>query len=198
MSDETKQSGSRDHLHGVVAALQPVVQGVREDHMDAPTPCADWRVRDLVNHLLGTSEAMRRIGADEEADPDDPWGTKGDHLGPDWRDDLSDRLTGLASAWADEEAWVGEMPGGGMPKQAVGDMAYVEVMLHGSDLARATGQELAWDESAVERARAVLDEIGPMGREQGAFGEEVAVPDAADPWDEVLGLAGRDPGWSAG
>ena len=46
--------------------------------MDEPTPCPDWDVRALANHMLGTVEAMRRAGASEDPDPDDPWGTAGD------------------------------------------------------------------------------------------------------------------------
>jgi hypothetical protein len=137
---------------------------------------------------------MRRAGAGEERDPDDPWGTAGDHLTPTWRVDLSARLTGLADAWSRDEAWEGEVDGS--PRQGMGDMAYVEVMLHGWDLARGSGQDVAYDDNAVAQARAVLEQIGKMGREGGAFGELVEVDDPSD-WEYVLAEAGRDPQWRA-
>lgn len=187
---------SKDHFHSVVATLQPVVHGVRDDQMTDPSPCTEWTVGEVANHFLGTSEAMRRAGAGEERDPDDPWGTAGDHVTAEWRHDLSRRLTGLADAWSADDAWEGELDG--MPKQGMGDMAYVEVMLHGWDLARGTGQDLRFDDEAVAQAKVVMDQIGKMGRDQGAFGELVEVGDDASDWDRVLAEGGRDPGWSAG
>ena len=87
---------------------------------------------------------------------------------------------------------------GAMPKQLVGDMGYVEVMLHGWDLAKGTGQDLEYDDQAVERALEILEVIGEQGRSGGAFGPEVQVPDDASPFAKVLAKSGRDPEWSAG
>jgi uncharacterized protein (TIGR03086 family) len=187
---------SRDHFHSVVSTLQPVVHGVAEDQLGERTPCEDWSVRDLANHLLGTSESMRRAGAREERDKEDPWGTSGDHMTTGWRDDLSGRLTGLADAWATEEAWEGELDG--TPRQGMGDMAYVEVMLHGWDLAAATGQDLSFDDGAVAQARAVMEQIGQLGRDGGAFGDLVEVGEDASDWERVLAEGGRDPSWTRG
>jgi uncharacterized protein (TIGR03086 family) len=188
---------TRDHLHSVVATLQPVVNGVSAEEMAAPTPCTEFDVRSVANHMLGTIEAMRRIGASEPMDAEDPWGTSGDHMSEQWRDDLSRTLTEYAEAWSRPDAWEGDVMGGAMPRQAVGDMAFVEAILHGWDLARGSGQDLAFDDAAVQRALEIMDEIGEMGRSQGAFGPEVSVPDGAVPFDKVLAKAGRDPGWSA-
>ena len=63
----------RDHLPGVVASLEPVIRGVADEDLGAATPCADFDVRAVANHLLGTLEAMRRIGVGEDLDPEDPW-----------------------------------------------------------------------------------------------------------------------------
>ena len=52
-----------EHVHDLVATLRPVVLGVTDGALDGPTPCSGWTVRDLTNHLLGTTEAMRRVGA---------------------------------------------------------------------------------------------------------------------------------------
>ena len=187
---------SKDHFHSIVATVQPVVHGVAENQLGRPSPCEEWTVRDVANHFLGTSEAMRRAGAGEQRDPQDPWGTSGDHMSTGWRDDLSHRLTGLADAWTPQAAWEGELDG--MPRQGLGDMAFVEVMLHGWDLARATGQDLVFDDDAVAEAKTILDQIGAMGREQGAFGELVEVDDDASDWERVLAEGGRDAGWNAG
>jgi uncharacterized protein (TIGR03086 family) len=187
----------REHLHSVVASLEPVIRGVSDDSLSAPTPCSDFDVRGMANHLLGTIEAMRRVGADEPMDPDDPWGTNGDNVGEQWRDDLVDRLEAFAQAWSAPEAWEGDAMGGAMPRQMVGGMGYVEAVLHGWDLARGSGLQVEYDDAAVATALEIMDQIGEMGRSMGAFGPEVRVPDDAEPFARVLGKAGRDPEWTA-
>ncbi len=188
---------TREHLYSVVASLQPVIQGVRQDGLDEPTPCGDWSVRRLVNHLLGTVDAMRRVGAGESLDPDDPWGTGGEHMSEEWRHDLSDLLTSFAAAWYPAEAWEGEAMDGAMPRALVGDMGLVEVMLHGWDLARGSGQDVQYDDDAAARAREIMEAIGANGRQHGAFGAEVEVPEDAPDFARALGMAGRDPQWPA-
>jgi uncharacterized protein (TIGR03086 family) len=188
---------TREHLYSVVASLQPVVQGVSALDLGGPTPCTEFDVRTVANHMLGTVEAMRRVGAGEPLDAQDPWGTNGDNVREQWRDDLSRKLTEFADAWSRTEAWEGDALDGAMPRQVIGDMGLVEVMLHGWDLARGSGQEVQYDDSAIERALEVMDEIGEQGRSQGAFGPEVEVPDDASPFAKVLGKSGRDPEWTA-
>lgn len=188
---------TREHLYSVVASLQPVIQGVRHDGLGDPTPCEEWDVRRLVNHMLGTIEAMRRVGAGESLDPDDPWGTGGDHMREEWRSDLGDRLRRFADAWYQPEAWEGEAMDGAMPRALVGDMGFVEMMMHGWDLARGSGQDVAYDDAAAERAREVMEMIGPTGRQHGVFGDQVEVPDDAPAFARALGMAGRDPEWKA-
>jgi uncharacterized protein (TIGR03086 family) len=187
---------TREQLHSVVASLQPVVTGVTDEAMGSPTPCPDFDVSTVANHMLGTVEAFRRVGASEPPDAQDPWGTNGDYLGAQWRDDLTQRLDGYARAWSRPDAWEGDLEGP-MSKQMIGDMGLVEVMLHGWDLAKGSGQEVAFDNAAVDRALEIMDEIGEMGRSQGAFGPEVHAPDDAETFARVLAKAGRDPEWSA-
>src|SRR6476469_7037710 len=103
-----------------VASVRHVVGGVAAERMDNPTPCISWTVREVANHLLGTVEAMRRIGAGEDLDADDPWGTRGDHMHDGWRDDLTARLSGFADAWDSPDAFEGEAMGGTLPKQMIG------------------------------------------------------------------------------
>ena len=188
---------TREHLHSVVATLQPVVKGVSADEMGAPTPCTDFDVRAVANHMLGTIEAMRRIGASEPLDPEDPWGTSGDHMSDQWRDDLGRTLTEYAEAWSSPEAWEGDVMDGAMPKQAIGDMAFVEAILHGWDLAKGSGQDLA----VRRRGR------GARAGDHGADRGDGPLPGCLRsrgrrarrraPFDKVLAQAGRDPRWSA-
>lgn len=188
---------TREHLFSVVASLQPVIFGVSAQKLDASTPCTDFDVRTVANHMLGTIEAMRRVGAGEPLDAQDPWGTNGDHIREQWRDDLSLKLTEFATAWSQPEAWEGDAMDGALPRQMAGDMGFVEVMLHGWDLAMGSGQQLEYDDAAVDRALEIMDAIGEQGRSQGAFGAPVQVDDDASTFAKVLGRSGRDPEWPA-
>jgi uncharacterized protein (TIGR03086 family) len=153
-------------------------------------------VRQLTNHFLGTSEAMRRLGAGEDRDPEDPWGTGGDYLHGDWRGALSGQLLGVADGWSRDEAWDGMVDGSEMPMEGAGDMAYVELVLHGWDLARGTGQHVSYDDAAVAQADEILDQIGQMGRDANIFAPIIEVPDDAPAIDKMLAKSGRDPHWS--
>lgn len=187
---------THEHVHDLVAVLRPVLAAVPDEALGDPTPCSGWDVRDLANHLLGTTEAMRRIGAGEDLDPDDPWGTSGDHMSEEWRDALTARLEAWASAWDSADAYEGDAMGGQMPKQLVGQMAFAEMLLHGWDLARATGQSITPDETVVATAVEVMAQIGEMGRRMGAFESLVDTPADAGPLDQVLAQSGRHPGWT--
>ena len=128
---------AREHMHGVVAALQPVVHGVPETAMSASTPCEEFDVRALVSHLLGTTEALRRYGAGEPPDPQDPWGTKGAEVTDDWRTQLGQRLQSVADAWAPADAWEGHAFDGVIPSE----MLFQTNRAEGSHFSSAFGLE---------------------------------------------------------
>ena len=177
-----------------VAGLLP---GVTDECLGAPTPCAESTVADLLSHLLGLSEAFR-AGAEKAPDrgppPSDPA-----RSGPDWRTELPARLDTLVAAWRVPQARVGTTSVGGveMPAAMVAVVALDELVLHGWDLARATGQAYEVDPASVE---ACLEFVAPTARPEGVpglFGPPVPVPEDAPVLHRLLGLSGRDPGWSA-
>ena len=95
-----------------------------------------WRT--LVNHALGTTTALARLARKEPLDPDDPWGSQTDDAGGDWPGRLADRLEATAVAWDDPAAWDGsiDLGGGEQPASVIGEMAFVEVLVHGWDVTR--------------------------------------------------------------
>ncbi|MGB2570367.1 hypothetical protein ACPFP2_18225 [Micromonospora citrea] len=88
-------------------------------------------------------------------------------------------------------------PGMGLPQSTVGLMGVIDLTVHGWDLARATGLPYEPAAEAVAAGHRFMDETGPMGRQMGAFGPEVATGAGCTELDRLLGRAGRDPGWSA-
>jgi len=86
-----------------------------------------------------------------------------------------------------------------MPGEAAGVVALDEVVLHGWDLARATGQPYEVDADLLEPLLGFVThmaEPGMVEARRGLYGPVVAVPDDAPLLDQVVGLAGRDPNWS--
>ncbi|NGO10457.1 TIGR03086 family protein [Streptomyces sp. HC44] len=181
----------------IVARL---AEGVREEQLGAPTPCPEYAVRNLLGHLVGLARAFRDaarkdLGPTTNTDP----GSSLPDLQPDWRAELPKLLTELAEAWRDPSAWTGETRAGGvdLPGEVAGLVATNELVIHGWDLARATGQHYAPDEAALQAARDFLAPAADDPDSSGLFGPAVPVPDEAPVLDRVIGLSGRDPSWTA-
>lgn len=174
-----------------------VVKGVDTGDLDRPTPCTDFELRALVNHFVGTTAALTRVAARQPLDPDDPYGSTKDPVSGDWQSELSGNLQQLAAAWADVDAWAGtvDMGGGPMPATMIAEMSLAEMLLHGWDLARATGQELTVPEDVAAELRRSIEETAELGRSMGAYGDAVAVSEAEPEFARALGASGRDPRW---
>jgi uncharacterized protein (TIGR03086 family) len=174
-----------------------VVAGVREDQLTGPTPCAGTPVAAMLDHLVGLTVAFR-LGAEKSPLAGGP-SADADHLPPDWRDRLPRQLDALVAAWRQPDAWEGltEVAGVRMPAAAMGVVALNEVLVHGWDLAAATGQEYATDPAAAQRCLEFAVELAAGAPEvrNSMYGPEVPVPDGAPVFDRLLGRTGRDPGW---
>ncbi|MFF9867635.1 TIGR03086 family metal-binding protein [Streptomyces sp. NPDC013953] len=181
-----------------VAAL---LDAVGDDLLDAPTPCPDYAVRHLLGHLSGLALAFRDaarkdFGPTTDTDP----GESLPELEEDWRTVLPRRLGDLAAAWRTPEAWEGTTRAGGvtLPGEVAGLVALNEVLIHGWDLARATGQEYTADEASLQASYAMLAPTAFSAQDRGPFGPPVPVPDGAPLLDRVIGLSGRRPDWRPG
>jgi uncharacterized protein (TIGR03086 family) len=178
----------------IVARL---AENVTDEQLTAATPCSDYALRNLLGHLLGLSVALRDAARkDLGATTDTPPASAVPDIGPDWRAELPKALDELAEAWRDPAAWTGATRAGGvdLPGAVAGAVATDELVIHGWDLARATGQEYVPDPAALESAHGFLRAAAdsPNG---GIFGPVVPVPAEAPLLDRAVGLSGRDPGW---
>jgi uncharacterized protein (TIGR03086 family) len=179
-----------------------VVRGTAEESLDEPTPCEDMPVRLMLAHLHGLAiafrDAARKIGGPTTNTPPDAGALA---LTEDWRELIPARLEELAAAWNEPDAWEGMTMAGGitLPAGEAGLVALDEVVLHGWDLAVATGQDYAVEPGALDAVEAFCSAIpdDPAAR-NGLFGPRVAVAQDAGALDRVLGLAGRDPRWRPG
>ncbi|MFG2349078.1 TIGR03086 family metal-binding protein [Streptomyces phaeochromogenes] len=179
----------------IVARL---AEEVGEEQLDAVTPCPEYAVRHLLGHLAGLSTAFRDAGRkDLGATTDTAPTSQLPDVTPGWRAELPKVLGELAEAWRDPAAWTGETRAGGvdLPGEIAGIVAADELVVHGWDLARATGQPYAPDAAALNAAYAMLAPTAG-DPDRGIFGPAVPVPEGAPLLDRVIGLSGRDPGWA--
>lgn len=207
-------SGAGPHLMDNQQTLLPfgpaaattarMVSGVRDDQLAGPTPCPDWTVADLVDHIAGLTVAFTAAARKAELPGGGGPRADGASLGDGWRERIVADLAVLAEAWADPNAYQGLTMAGPveMPGDAAGLVALDEVVVHGWDLARATGQPYDPDPAAVDAVARFVASFEPPaggaadgGTGGGLFGPPVAVPDGADPVDRLVGLTGRDPQW---
>ncbi|MFD1933469.1 TIGR03086 family metal-binding protein [Nonomuraea mangrovi] len=176
-----------DMLKDLTSASLPTVALVRdlsEEELALPTPCAAFDVRGLLTHLEWVAETFESMAAKG------PRPEQGEYTG-----DFPERMGRTLTAWSEPAAWEGESSIG-MPVAATVNLLLVDLIVHGWDLAAATGRSYQPDGQAVERALAFTRQMAPMGRERGAFGDEVEVPGDATDLDRLLGVTGRDPAWT--
>jgi uncharacterized protein (TIGR03086 family) len=183
--------------------LTRVVQGVRDDQLDAVTPCPDYSLGDLLEHVHGLALAFRMAAAKQipEGGSQNPPGDAR-RLPEDWREAIRERLDALVAAWAEDEAWQGttHIAGFDAPAPDVASTAVNELVMHGWDVARASGQTFELDDVSAVPCLGFAEFLsGPAGDAMRgtAFGPAVPVPSDAPPLDRILGANGRDPRWTA-
>jgi uncharacterized protein (TIGR03086 family) len=176
-----------------------LVAGVRDDQLGGPTPNEGTTVAGLLDHLVGLTTAFT-MGARKQRLHGGGPRASAEQLAADWRTRLPGQLAELSAAWRDPAAWSGEAEVGGarLPAMVMGVVAADEVLVHGWDLAVATGQDYRADPgvaAAVLHQVTMLTQPGMEELRDGQFGPVVPVPADAPVLDRILGLTGRDPGW---
>ena len=183
--------------------LAGLVAGAPDAELGDPTPCPAYTLGDLIDHVgglaLAFTAAARKDGghyANMQASGDSS------RLGDGWRVRIPRDLAALAEAWRAPAAWDGmtRIAGDDAPAAIIGLSAADELVVHGWDIARATGQQYQCPPELVQAAHSFLVQFAspdlPAGPEV-PFGPSRAVPADAPLLDQVLALAGREPGWSA-
>jgi uncharacterized protein (TIGR03086 family) len=177
-----------------VAQWQDWVEAVADDQWDAATPCADWDVRALVNHVVGeelwTVPLLEGATIEEVGNRFD-----GDLLGT---DPLG---AARAASRAAVEAMAQRVPKGGTVQLSFGEVPVEEYaaqltadhLVHGWDLAAATGQDRTMDPDVLDEVATWFADREETYRSAGAVGPRVTTSDDAQ--SQLLAAFGRDPSW---
>jgi uncharacterized protein (TIGR03086 family) len=192
-------------LEPATRAVTHLLDGITDDQLGGPTPCPDLPVAALLDHLLGLSLAFtwaaRKTGPPAGAPAPRPGTATAENLDPDWRSLLPKRLTDLVEAWREPSAWTGMTEAGGvtMPGELAAAVALDEIVLHGWDLARSTGQPYHCDPASTAVVLAFVTASAQPDQAEmraGLFGPVIEISSQATAFDRALGLAGRDPAWT--
>jgi len=179
-------------LSGVLTRTGDLVGGVDAGRSKDPTPCPEYTVEALVDHMVGWIRAFADVaqGRPIEGDPG------GYRSGPDPAAEFRAAAEGVVAGWREHGTdrrvrFVGsELPG-----RMAFDMTLMEYVAHGWDLAVATGQPVPYTEreaaEALTRAEAT---VPPQYRGEGMpFGEIVPVDPDAPAVERFVGFLGRRP-----
>jgi uncharacterized protein (TIGR03086 family) len=183
-------------MEGACASTERIIDGVRPAHLSNPTPCPDWDVRALLNHVTGTlhlgasllSDSMPTVkmapGELPDADlvGDDP--AKAYRLGVEAL---------LAAAAGDALERPHATPIGEMPGAVLGGFTTLDILVHGWDLATATGQDQALPADLAETVLGFAHQTITDDSRQPRIGPAIEVDPAASATARLVGYLGRQP-----
>jgi uncharacterized protein (TIGR03086 family) len=178
-------------------AAAAAVGNVRGDQLGGPTPCPEWDVRTLLNHLiLWTSYSAERRAHGESVSEE--LMAKDFAAEPGFAAAYRAQLDRALAAWADPAAWERDLNVMGSPTPAadVAGLLLAEMVLHAWDLAAATGQAYTVSDAAAQAALGAVEANAELFRQYKGFAEPVPVRADAPVLDRVLAASGRDPDWA--
>ena len=165
------------HLGGVVAGITPA-------DLDRPTPCADFDVRGVLEHMVGGATlfaAAYRGTTPTEPDTTDPLAAFGPALG-----DLAAAITAPGALDRTVASPFGDING-----ETFARFIVLDGLVHGWDLATATGQPYDPPAELVDAAAEFAQEAVEHLRGGDAFGPEVTPPAGATRIERLAAFTGR-------
>jgi uncharacterized protein (TIGR03086 family) len=196
MTSAQENSDGPALMAAAAAEAGRVVAGATRTPLDSATPDTDWDLRTLLNHtILWTAYSAERRAYGESAAED--LMSKDFTADPDYAAQYQAQLDKAVTAWSDPAAWDRELTvmGNATSASEVGAMLIMETVLHGWDVARATGQDYRCDEPLAQALLETVLAQADMFRQYQGFADEVNLPDSASAFDRALALSGRDPAW---
>jgi uncharacterized protein (TIGR03086 family) len=179
-----------------LAATGQIIASITKKQLSKATPCSEYDVKALLNHLVGANRMFAAVAQGEELDPAR---AADDHLGDDYTAAFEQSAKTVSEAWKTPgllEKTV-KLPFAEMPGAAALGIHTVEALVHGWDLGTATGQAVEFDPALAEVAWDNVKNLpdmfrGPAGSGM-PFGLKVEPPANATPTQRVVAWLGRQP-----
>lgn len=177
-------------LARILPAVSEVVEGIRPDQLDDPTPCDQFSVRDVLDHMMVLGGRFAYAFRGEEAPEITTPAVDGSVPVKDFRSAMDELLDAVRSPGALERSV--SAPFGEVPGETFARFVAFDGLIHGWDLSRATGQDYAPDPEAV----AAIDEFArqaltPDMRDGDTFAAEATPPAGANPLERLIAFSGR-------
>ncbi len=193
MTGSTATLGTPGQLYArAMESTQRYLAGVRDDQWITPTPCREWNVGEIVNHVVSENlwaaelfqgKTIQEVGNRLE----------GDLVGD---DEIGAYTRSVAVAKAAVEApgameatchlSYGDETGAEYARQL-----FMDILVHGWDIGKATGQDARLDPDLVAACLPLAERLTAQWRSSGLFGEKLEVAADADPQTKLLALVGR-------
>ena len=199
MTSEATMPNPADLLGKATNHVKEVVAGIQQSQLSDSTPCSEWDVHGLINHLIGGLEFAAGSMAGNPPNIQLAAAVSshiGEHdasnLSQAYRDEV-DRVLELASQPGTLEK-VASTPFGDMPMSQFLVGTWLDQFIHCWDLAKATGQDTTLEQELVDFAFPMLKSgFADMGRGAGFIAPEIALPDGVSRQDQMMAYMGRQP-----
>jgi uncharacterized protein (TIGR03086 family) len=168
------------------------VRAVADDQWELPTPCSDWNVRQLVNHLvyenrwtvpLMNGRAIAEVGDRYEGD------LLGDRPEQAWYESSAEAVQAVGADGALER--IVDLSSGPTPATEYVSQLFADHLIHAWDLARAVGADERLDPELVDACAAWFASMEDLYRSIGAIGPRQDTPPGADAQTTLLAAFGR-------
>ncbi len=172
------------HADEALAACREAAQRVTEADLDSPTPCSGFTVADLTDHVIRSMTLLADVaGTTLHDDATAPAATR-----------IAGLATGAISAWRsrglDGSVAVGRSV---LPARVAAEIVPLELLVHGWDLARATGHRLVVSTELAESMLVSARELVTPDKRGKSFAAEVAVGADATALERLIAFTGREP-----
>ena len=166
---------------------------MRPEHLPEPTPCRDWDVRLLLNHIIGGNHMFAEVARGGRVDAT---GVMDNYTVPDPGSNYIASADSVLAAWAEPGAMDRRchMPFGDIPASAAVSIHFLDIVVHGWDLARATGQDTTIEPDLAAEALDISHGLlSPELRDTGVFGPEIPASDDDPLHARLVAFMGRRP-----
>ena len=179
-----------DQLTEILPTVTRLVERIRPMQLNDPTPCTEFTVHDVLDHMVVLGGSFAYWFRGEPAPELTPPPVYGRVPASEFRKVMDDLLDAVRSPGAMDRtisAPIGELPG-----ETFARFGALDGLLHGWDLSRATGLPYEVSPPVVAAVAEFADEaLTDELRASGAFADQVEAPDGATPIDTLAAFSGR-------
>jgi uncharacterized protein (TIGR03086 family) len=177
-----------------MASTQRIIDQVPADQWQAPTPCSEWDAQQVANHIIGENlwaaelfqgKTIAEVGTALDGD------LTGDDPAAAYRQSVDAAQKAIDAPGAMDATC--HLSFGDYSGAEYASQLFMDILIHGWDIAKGTGQEAHLDAELVSRCLPIAEEVTRKFRGAGVFGEDLPVTDDADQQTKLLALVGRRP-----